>query len=381
MTRLLITTLLLFSSIVFTQAQIPETELQVHFIDVGTGDCIWIHTGDDGIDGNGRMEGYNIMIDGGDWGRFGRVNGYTVASEYLDKTDRLPLGSTIDWMILTHPHSDHDGGLYGFLQDYEVRNILDPGHDKTNDEGEPDRLRPGSAYGRFFLAASTEIYGDGHRANFVWGIPDNFTLDWGSELDVDVLWSSREIVGDDLNNVSIVLRLAFTGDGNNISFLFAGDAEHFVENKLINKFGNSLQSTVLKAGHHGSNSSTSEAFLRQVQPAHVIIAAGNQTFSGTMLPRQDTFDRIETVSNALNINTEVWRTDRGDKAPRLIPVGHETGDDTILATTNGQTLNVRYVAGRITGTDPSRCQAITKSGTQCKRKASAGSAYCWQHRN
>ena len=112
---------------VLAYAQISEELLQVHFIDVGTGDCIWIHTGDDGIDGNGLMEGYNIIIDGGDWGRFGRSNGYDVASEYLGQSDRLPFGSAIDWMILSHPHSDHNGGLHGFLQDYDVRNILDPG--------------------------------------------------------------------------------------------------------------------------------------------------------------------------------------------------------------------------------------------------------------
>ena len=140
-----------------SSAQPAEELLQVHFIDVGTGDSISINTGDDGIDGNGRMEGYNIVIDGGDRGSFGRVIGYDVISEYLGQSGLLPFGSTIDWMILSHPHSDHNGGLFGFLQDYDVLNILDPGHDKTNDEGQPDRLRPGSAYGRFFQAASTEV--------------------------------------------------------------------------------------------------------------------------------------------------------------------------------------------------------------------------------
>ena len=82
--------------------QIAEDLLQVHFLDVGTGDSIWIHTGDDRIEGNGRLEGYNIVIDGGDWGRFGRANGYDVASDYLGQSDRLPFGSTIDLMILSH---------------------------------------------------------------------------------------------------------------------------------------------------------------------------------------------------------------------------------------------------------------------------------------
>ena len=98
MSRLLLTAIVtlltLLACITSTYAQNSEELLQVHFIDVGTGDCIWIHTGDDGIDGNGRMEGYNIIIDGGDWGRFGRVNGYNTISEYLGQSDRLWSGYT-----------------------------------------------------------------------------------------------------------------------------------------------------------------------------------------------------------------------------------------------------------------------------------------------
>ena len=58
-----------------------------------------------------------------------------------------------------------------------------------------------------------------------------------------------------------------------------------------------------------------------------------------MLPRPETFLRIQNVSNQFNLNTQVWRTDRGDKTPTVVPVGSETGDDTILATTDGQTLS------------------------------------------
>lgn len=377
----IVASLTLFLFVPSAYAEVPDELLQVHFIDVGTGDCIWIHTGDDGIDGNGRMEGYNIIIDGGDWGRFGRVNGHDVASEYLIQEERLPFGSNIDYMILTHPHSDHNGGLYGFLQDYNIRNIVDPGFNKTNDEGEPDRLRSGSPYGRFYIGASEEEFDNGQRANFVWGIPDNYTMDWGSELNVEILWSSDEVIGDDLNNVSIVLRLSFTGTGNEISFLFMGDAEHYVEDVLINSLGSGLRTTVLKAGHHGSNSSTTEAFLQQVRPSHVVILAGNHSFSGTMLPRPETFTRIQNVSNQHHLNTQVWRTDRDDKTPNLIPVGSETGDDTVVAITDGQTLMINYVDMMSTNSvlDSTQCQAITRAGTQCKRKPSTDSVFCWQH--
>ena len=363
-------------------AQIDEHLLQVHFIDVGTGDCIWIHTGDDGIEGNGTLEGYNIIIDGGDWGRFGRVDGYAVAGEYLGQGNLLPFGSTIDWAILSHPHSDHNGGLYGLLRDYNVRNILDPGHDRTNANGVPDRARPGSAYGRFFHAASTELLATGKLANFVWGIPDTMTtLDWGSELDVEILWSSSSIFGGDINNTSIVLRVGFTAAGHDVAFLFTGDAEQAVEELLVARRGSGLQATVLKAGHHGSSSSTTEAFLEAVGPRHVVITAGNQSFAGTMLPRASTITRIESVSDRLNLGTRVWRTDRADKTPVLLPVGQEAGDDTVLALTDGVTLSVDYVLPLkpTTTLDPSRCRAMTQAGAQCKRRPTAGTAFCWQH--
>lgn len=198
---------------------------------------------------------------------------------------------------------------------------------------------------------------------------------------MDILWSSRAIVDNDLNNVSIVLRLGFTNTGRDISFLFTGDAEHHVEDTLVARVGSGLRRTVLKAGHHGSNSSTTESFLQQVRPAHVVITAGNQSFSGTMLPRPETFDRIERVSTQLNLNTKVWRTDSHDKTPTVVPVGSETGDDTVLATTDGHTLRIGYVdAGAATpGLDPTRCRAITGAGTQCKRRPSTGTPLCWQH--
>jgi competence protein ComEC len=368
------------SSTAPSSADIQSELLQVHFIDVGTGDCVWIHTGDDGIPGNGVLEGLNIVIDGGDWGRFGRADGYLAASEYLGQAERLPFGATIDWLILSHAHSDHNGGLFGFLEDYDVKNILDPGHDKANDDGQPDRERPLSAYGRFFQKASTEILASGDRAQFHWGVPDDLVLNWGAELDVAVLSSSREILDGDLNNTSIVLRLGFSDPASPVSFLFTGDAEGHVEEELVAELGEQLRSTVLKAGHHGSNSSTSEAFLRAVRPAHVVISAGNQAFSGTMLPRPETFTRIETVSTDLSLSTSVWRTDRGDKAPIVRPVGSETGDDTILATSNGQTVSIDYVQPDSTAAPTAdRCQATTRAGAQCKRKPTAGSQFCWQH--
>ena len=357
--------------------------LEVHFIDVGTGDCIWIRTGDDGVPGNGRLEGKNIVIDGGDWGLIGRIDGYAFASAYLQggTTPKLPTSTRIDYLVCTHPHSDHCGGLYGFLQDYDCAVILDPGHDKLADGDIPDRLKPKSAYGRFFQAASAEILSDGTKATFHWGVPDGMLLDVGEELRFEVLASSREILDDDLNNTSIVMRLSFTDPGNGASFLFTGDAEKAVEDSLVQRLGDGLRSTVLKVGHHGSKSSTTEPFLRAVRPQHAVICSGNHKFGGTMLPRAETFQTIETVSAALSLGTTIWRTDRGDKEPELRKVGTEGGDDTVVATTDGQTVTVRYAdeAPPVDALPSDQCQATTQAGNRCKRKAKAGSQFCWQH--
>ncbi|UCE48950.1 MAG: hypothetical protein JSW47_02170 [Phycisphaerales bacterium] len=88
------------------------------------------------------------------------------------------------------------------------------------------------------------------------------------------------------------------------------------------------------------------------------------------------------MSDDLDLDTQIWRTDRGDKEPTVIPVRSEKQDDTILATTDGRTVQVRYVDGTPPPeTNPPRCQAITQAATQCKRRAAEGSSYYWQHRD
>ena len=102
-----------------------------------------------------------------------------------------------------------------------------------------------------------------------------------------------------------------------------------------------------------------------------------------MLPRFETITRIQNVSTELSLGTQVWRTHRGDKTPVVIPVGSETGDDTILATTDGRTLNIDYVTAAGPGPvlDVARCQAITRAGNQCRRSPTTGAVFCWQHGN
>ena len=370
----------------FAQTAPGPNDFQVHYIDVGSGDCIWIHTGDDGIPGNGKLEGYNILIDGGDAPSFGHVDGYATALKYLTEDDKLPKGSTIDWMVLSHPHSDHCGGLDNFLDEYDVLNILDPGADEVNSDGVPKSQRPRTMYGKFFLKASTEVV-NGAKANYIWGIPDDLVLDWGSELEVKILHSSSVIHGTHVNDTSIVFSLGFTDPTDGPTFLFTGDAEKGAEIEMLAEHGAALKADVLKAGHHGSKTSSTDAFLRAVQPKHFVVSSGNRKFSGTMLPSQSTLDRVMAISAELGLGTTIWRTDRGDKTPTMVPEKEEAGDDTVVAWVSGGVFSINYfdLAGADdTGSSDSaldslRCQAITNAGTQCKRARPDGEDFCWQH--
>jgi len=356
------------------------TDFQVHYIDVGSGDCIWIHTGDDGIPGNGRLEGYDILIDGGDAPMFGHVNGYETAVAYLTEDDRLPVGSTIDWMILSHAHADHCGGLDDFLDDYEVLNILDPGANPLNSDEVSLTQVQNSVYGKFFMKASTEIV-DGKKANYHWGIPDDLEIDWGEELQVQVLHSSATIVGDHLNDTSIVFSVGFTDPADGPTFLFTGDAEEDAEAEMVLEHGAALKADVLKAGHHGSKTSSTQAFLEAVQPQHVVISSGNRKFSGTRLPSEETLTRIQQVSDSMALGTTIWRTDRDDKHPTLIPEREEAGDDGVVAWVVNGALQIQYVDQLASDEafDLTRCQATTLAGTQCKRVRPHGEDFCWQH--
>jgi competence protein ComEC len=121
-------------------------------------------------------------------------------------------------------------------------------------------------------------------------------------------------VEKDPNNTSIVIRLQY----GEVSFLLVGDAEgkerkdpadvlKFVEKDLIQEYGNTLKSTFLKAGHHGSESSSTNAFIDVVSPQYVIICAGNKKFSGTVLPDKSVIKRYDKR------HIKIYRTDKDDE--------------------------------------------------------------------
>jgi beta-lactamase superfamily II metal-dependent hydrolase len=275
-----------------------------------------IQTPDDGIKGNGKYEGDVILIDGGE-----RVEGKRVIIPYLE-SHGIKEDKPIDFMIMTHCDADHVGGLIPVIQAYQVKAILDPGY--------PGKSR---LYKKTFCKLAQQEKDCHYYKPLVGTLIKNEgdSLDWGSELDAVVLLSDEH--ADKPNNSSIVIWLKY----DEVSFLLVGDAEgklrkdspdvlKFVEKEMVEKYDGKIKSTFLKAGHHGSESASTNAFIDAVSPKYLIIMAGNKKFSGTLLPDKSVIKRYE------NRGIKVYRTDRDDQKKDS---SKTSGDDTIVITSDG----------------------------------------------
>jgi competence protein ComEC len=295
--------------------------LRISFIDVGQGDAILIQTP--------GWPGKAILIDGGpDTGNKNRV------PLYLSRHG-LPEGSVLDYVIATHPHEDHYKGLLDVLDRYEVRTILDAGFPK------------GGPHDDFVVKAEGETVG-GQPSTFIrLRQHPNVTFDWGFGLTAQMLWSDQNIAGlgnenTRENNASTVIKLTF-GD---FSFLFMGDAEgkdrnqpetttRYVERFLLDNHPAGLISTVLKAGHHGSETGSTLNFIRAVQPEVVVVMSGRGKFGSRFLPDQTVLTRYMQELPGVTI----LRTDFLDEEEGRTTVDDADGDDIFLFT-DGETLRV-----------------------------------------
>lgn len=239
----------------------PDEYLFVSFLDVGQGDAIFI-----------RTENHkNILIDAGD--------GSLVISEISKKIphwDRV-----IDLFIITHPHSDHIGGAINIFEYFEVKKILYTGVVHSS----PDYIS--------FLKAVQE-------KNIPLVIIDREQkIILSEDCYLEILYPDISFLGNsvvNLNNTSIVSRLVY---GEN-SFLFMGDVEKEVEDILIES-DIDLKSDLIKIGHHGSDTSSSDDFLNQVDPQIAVIEVGSNNNFGH--PSLRVLKRLERM------NIEIFRTD------------------------------------------------------------------------
>ena len=228
-----------------------EGEIIVSFLDVGQGDAILVRTSENAV-----------LIDAGEHRQRDVVLNYLAEAGI----------SRLDYVVATHPHSDHIGGLVRILRDFEIGHVVMPDVTHNTDTFEN------------FLAAIENnnvpvkfpVPGDRLRA----GIIDMTVISPSPELAERANANSRNI-----NDASIVLRLAH----GQTSFLFTGDAEAAAENWILSS-GQNIRANVLNVGHHGSRTSTTENFLAAVAPAVAVIQSGTNNQHGH--PHPEVIERL-----------------------------------------------------------------------------------------
>jgi competence protein ComEC len=252
----------------FAWRSLPDGRLHVVFLDVGQGDAIFIQT----------PSGRQVLIDGG-----------PSDSVLLSQLGRqMPFWDrTLDVVLLTHPDSDHITGLVGVLERYQVETVV---------FREVDVESAMYDYWRQSVEAEGVTV---HRGEA--GL--RLALDQG--LDMLVLHPGAELVGGragNANNNSVVTRLTY----GQVSLLLLGDIEAEVEHQLVTE-GAALRSTVLKAAHHGSCSSTTQAFLDAVAPEVVVISVGADNDFGH--PCAEVLERLEHALSERDRGLPAYRTD------------------------------------------------------------------------
>lgn len=252
-----------------------EERLEVTFIDVGQADSILLEN-----------EGHYMLVDAGN-----NEDGPKLVNYFKNQNIHQ-----FDYVIGTHPHEDHIGGLDNIIENFDINTFYMPD-----------------------VITTTKTFEDVLDAlgekNMTLSIPKtNATFKLG-DATVKVLYVGTEDESD-LNDTSIVLKVTY----QNVSFLLTGDASTKVEEKLNQA---DLASTVLKVGHHGSVTATNEKFLNTVNPKYAIISVGenNQyehphtTVLNTLAAhnittyRTDQDGTIKVITDGTNIEINTSKTD------------------------------------------------------------------------
>ena len=238
----------------------PDGNLHIVFFDVGQGDATFIQT----------PSGRQILIDGGLYP--------SVLNDALGK--QMPFWDrSIDLMIATHPDADHITGLVEVFEHYQVDKLITDGTGAGESEIFDEIL---------------QMAEQGETAVFHARAGEKITIEDGVVL--EILHPSIERNDENRNENSVSMRLLY----KEFSYLFTGDAELQAEQAMLNS-GAALKSVVLKAGHHGSRTSSTIPFLEAAQPKFMIISAGEDNPFG--------HPHSEMLSRAASVNATILRTD------------------------------------------------------------------------
>lgn len=323
--------LLLLLLVAVASAAAQSGSLTLKFFDVGQADAILVTCPD---------RQHHLLIDSGDT----RYPGSSAAFK-ADMESELPDKKEITAVIASHPHADHIGNMKWVLENYDVGTYVDNGQ-KTDAAsfGALEKLK-------------VKLRKSG-KLNYVNGKQNSFGhIDFCPDVDLEIFepWAKSTSLSDP-NNRSVGARLTYKGK----SFLFVGDMEKEAEKVMLSDFSesesNELRASVLKVGHHGSDTSSTNEFVRHVMPELVVVSCGKKevgTNTRYKHPRLSTvreyFDwfveKPPPAAETLPKHDKLWAFDR-DKSQwrqqtRPAAMWLTPNDGTVTLTCDGQKIDIQ----------------------------------------
>ena len=238
-------------------SSVVQGNIEVSYLDVGQGDSAYI-----------KINDYDILIDAGPRSDSDRLLEQLKAKNIDD----------FEMIIATHPHEDHIGGMTEVFKQYDVENFYMPSVTHTT---------------KTFENMVKAVANEGIK---IQNIKEGMNFDFGNGAKIDVYSPMYESY-EEFNDYSPIMKLTF----GETELIFTGDAEAHAETEVVAKYPDNLKADVLKFGHHGSSTSSTNEFLKSVSPEYGIISCGVDNKYGH--PHRETLDKISKY------NIKSYRTD------------------------------------------------------------------------
>ncbi len=235
-----------------------DADVVLHMIDVGQGDAVFIDNGDN-----------DILIDAG------TGESAPTLLEYLEAIGT----QRIEYAFFSHPHEDHIGGGDDVITHFDVENVVMPKHPEDT-----------ACYRNLMDVI------DKRECELTYALSgDEFTA---GDVKVEILSPDKGYKTDDANHISLIMKVSY----GEIDIMFTGDAEESNESYVLRRYPEKLDCEILKVGHHGSSSSSTEDFLAAVTPEIALISLGEGNQYGH--PHREALLRLNSYVD------ELHRTDR-----------------------------------------------------------------------